>query len=405
VPTPLDAALLRVRQAILDEHRLVRAVASGRRSGQSARWLRAEVRPVALKAGDRLQITTFDARQAFTANHTWAEADEPVAALVAEPFASWHVELVDETLQVQVTRRGAAIVSSSREERARPESFRHDRVKPRLVDVDAPYLRMLGVTTEAGQVRTSRRDKFHQVEEFVRVLDPVVREATTDGRLPTDRAIRIVDLGCGNAYLTFAAFQHLSVTLGLDVTMVGVDQKLQAREHNASVAAELGWDERMHFFAGDIATASVAQPPDVVMALHACDTATDDALARAVGWRAAVVLAAPCCHHDLQRQIKAGKAVPDPYGVVMRHGILRERFVDVLTDALRAALLRQFGYRTDVIEFVDTAHTPRNVLLRAVRTGGRADASTVAEYQALVAQWNVRPRLAELLEGVPGNPA
>ncbi len=397
MPSELLSALAQVRAALLDEQRLVRAVASGRRPGADARWRRVELRPVALKAGHRLQVTTFDARQAFAANWPWSDAAEQVDELLAHPFTSWQVELTDETLRLQVTRRGEAIVSTARAARDRPELPAHDRAKARLVDVHADFLRHLGVTTQEGRVKSDRRDKFHQVEEFVRVLDPVIRDARADGRLPGDRPTRVVDLGCGNAYLTFATYHHLSTAVGLDVEMVGVDQLPRAREHNIAVAEQLGWTSHMTFVAGDIASAPVAGPVDVVVALHACDTATDDALARAVGWETPVILAAPCCHHDLQRQLKASRAVPRPYGVVAQHGILRERLADVLTDAVRAAILRQVGYRTDVIEFVDTAHTPRNAMLRAIRTGAPARAESVTDYRQLIADWQVRPRLAELL--------
>lgn len=383
---------------MLDEQRLVRAVGSGRRRGPEARWRRAEARPVELKAGANLQITTFDERQAFTTNRPWADAGPDVDALLAEPFMSWHVELIDETLQVQATKRGGAVVSVTPVAQPRPVDASHDRVKQRLVDPNARFLQILGVTTAAGVVKVGRRDKFRQVEEFVRALDPVVRDALAGGRLTRDRPVRAVDLGCGNAYLTFAAYQYLAQVRGLSVEMVGVDQLAQARQHNEAAASRLGWGDRLTFVDGDIASAVVEGPVDVVLALHACDTATDEALARAVGWQAPVVMAAPCCHHDIQRQLKATKCIPRPYEVVTRHGILRERFADILTDALRAALLRQAGYRTDVMEFVDTRHTPRNLLLRAVRTGAEATPEEVAEYRRLVAEWGVRPRLADLLE-------
>jgi SAM-dependent methyltransferase len=397
MPSELLSALARVRAALLDEQRLVRAVASGRRSGGDARWRRAELRPVALKAGPRLQVTTFDAHQAFAANWPWSDAADQVDELLAQPFTSWQVELTDETLRLQVTRRGEAILSTARAARDRAELLAHDRAKPRLLDVHAPFLHHLGVTTPEGRVKSDRRDKFHQVEEFLRVLDPVIRDARDAGRLPAERATRVVDLGCGNAYLTFATYHYLTTTVGLDVEMVGVDQRDAARAHNVGVAEQLGWTQHMTFVAGNIAGAPVDGPVDVVVALHACDTATDDALARAVGWEAPVILAAPCCHHDLQRQIKTSRAVPRPYGVVAQHGILRERLADVLTDALRASILRQVGYRTDVIEFVDTAHTPRNAMLRAIRTGAPPGEESVADYRRLVADWQVRPRLAELL--------
>jgi hypothetical protein len=179
--------------------------------------------------------------------------------------------------------------------------------------------------------------------------------------------------------------------------MTGVDVKAQARERNTKLALRLGADG-LRFVEADIASVALDPAPEVVLALHACDTATDDALARAVQWRAPVVLAAPCCHHHLQAQLRRHPP-PEPYGLLTRHAILRERLADTLTDTARSALLRLHGYRVDVVEFVDSAHTPRNTLLRAVRTGA-AGRQVRADYDALVAQWQVTPRLAELA-GVP----
>jgi hypothetical protein len=156
----------------------------------------------------------------------------------------------------------------------------------------------------------------------------------------------------------------------------------------------------VRFVAGTIADTDVAWPsnagPDVVLALHACDTATDEALARAVRWRARWVLAAPCCHHDIAAQLRR-EAAPPPYELLTRHGILRERFADVLTDSLRAALLRLHGYRVDVVEFVESRHTPRNLLLRATRTGAAPTPERSLEYESLVTAWRVTPHLARLL--------
>jgi SAM-dependent methyltransferase len=206
----------------------------------------------------------------------------------------------------------------------------------------------------------------------------------------------VVDLGCGNAYLTFAAHRYLTHVRGLPVHTTGIDVKAQSREHNTAVAAGLGLEDSMTFLQGDIGTAELAAHPDVVLALHACDTATDDALARAVTWDAPVVLAAPCCHHDVAAQLRRAPT-PAPYSLLTRNGILRERFADTLTDAMRAAVLRTVGYRVDVIDFVDSKHTPRNTLLRAVRTGAAGSEQVRGELDELTRTWSVQPRLAELL--------
>ena len=400
VPAP-TGEWARVREAVLDADHLVRALATGRRKGQPAPVVdgrevrRVEVRVVDLKAGRHLQVTTYDATQAHTANHpAGAAAQAAVDALLAQPFANWHVDTSSETLQVRVTKKGVPMLHASARAGEADLSREHDRAKDRLLPEDHPVLRALGISDAQGRVKPSRQAKYRQVEEFVRLLDASLSEAIDQGhvRTPTaDDPLRIVDLGCGNAYLTFAAHAHLSDRM--PVRMTGVDVKQQSADHNSAVAAELGIDA--DFVVGSIADARLEQAPDVVLALHACDTATDDALARALEWEAPLVLAAPCCHHDIAAQLRT-TAVPEPYAMLTRHGILRERFADTLTDALRAALLRREGYRVDVVEFVESAHTPRNTLLRAVRTG--ADGSDAArEYDDLLAAWGVRPRLGELL--------
>lgn len=400
----------RLRAAVLDTDSLVRALASGRRKGGSAPVVqgrevrRVEVRVVDLKAGRRLQVTAYDATQAHTTNHALGEdARAVVDALLAEPFANWHVDTTDATHQLRVTKKGAPLLHTSARTELVEVSRDHDRAKDRMLAEDDPVLVALGISDAQGRVKPTRQAKYRQVEEFVRLLDASLGEALEQGHVRTPTAadpLRIVDLGCGNAYLTFAAHRFLTAPVaeggrGLPVRMTGVDVKQQSADHNTQVAAGLGIEA--DFVVGSIGEAVLEQAPDVVLALHACDTATDDALARAVEWRASLVLAAPCCHHDIASQLRTAEA-PAPYAMLTRHGILRERFADTLTDALRASLMRREGYRVDVVEFVESAHTPRNTLLRAVRTGARG-AGSVEEYDELLAVWGVRPRLGELLGG------
>jgi SAM-dependent methyltransferase len=407
VAEPLLRALARMRGLLLDDTVLVRAVASGRQKGETPRWRRVELRYVDLKAGRRLQLTAYDETQAHTSNHEpGPDARDAVDALLDEPFGNWHVETTTETHQLRVTKKLEAMVHTTA--RAEPpvdgdEPRRHDRKKPRLLPEDHPVLRAVGIADEQGRVKPSRQAKYRQVEEFLRSLGPAVDDAISSGRLRTPTAedpLRVVDLGCGNAYLTFAAHAYLNDVRGLPAHLVGVDVKAQSRDHSTAVAEDLGISSTMTFLQGDIGTASLEGvlpgPPDVVLALHACDTATDDARARAVGWDAPLVLAAPCCHHDVAAQLRR-TPTPTPYSQLTRHGILRERFADTLTDALRASILRQVGYRVDVIEFVESQHTPRNTLLRAVRTGSTPSDRSRAELDELTRTWGVHPKLAELL--------
>ena len=405
---PLLRALARMRGLILDETVLVRAVASGRQKGSRPFWRRVELRYVDLKAGRRLQVTAYDDTQAHTSNHEPGDAArEAVDRLLDEPFGNWHVETTTETHQVRVTKKLEAMVHTSGRAATDPgggtespaEPRAHDRRKPRLLPEDHPVLRAVGIADAQGRVKPSRQAKYRQVEEFLRSLGPAVDDAMSSGRLrtPTPQApLLVVDLGCGNAYLTFAAHAYLSEVRGLPVHLVGVDVKAQSREHNTVVAEQLGIADTATFVQGDIATAVVTESPDVVLALHACDTATDDALARAVEWEAPLVLAAPCCHHDVAAQLRRAPT-PAPYSMLTRHGILRERFADTLTDAMRAGVLRLVGYRVDVIEFVESQHTPRNTLLRAVRTGATPSDRVRAEYDDLTSTWGVQPALAERL--------
>jgi SAM-dependent methyltransferase len=401
VPEPLASALSDLRSQLLDTERLVRAVGSGRQRGQAPRWRRVEVRPVDLASGPHLQLTTYDDTQAFTRNVAPGDAaGDAVDELLAEPLGNWHVETRDAVTQLRVTKKGAAQVHIDPRQ-AESEGLRtHDRPKQRMLDGSDPYLLAVGIADRSGGIKPSRRAKYRQIEEFCRQLAAALDGALDTGTVRTttpDDPLRVVDLGCGNAYLTFAAYRWLSAVRGLPVRFVGVDVKEQARRRNSELAEELGSGDGLRFVRGDIATATVGDDPDVVLTLHACDTATDDALARAVTWQAPLILAAPCCHHDLQRRLRSAPT-PQPFGLVTRHGILRERLADTLTDAMRAALLRMRGYRVDVVEFVGSKHTPRNTMLRAVRTGSTGDPAVASEYADLIAQWRVRPRLAELLE-------
>lgn len=401
---PLEVALARVRALLVGDD-LRHAVAAGRRRGQLPPWRRVELRPVDLRTGRHLQATAYDATQAHTRNAPeGAAAAGLVDELLSAPFGNWHVRTSTTTLQLRVTKKGAAQVheqaADSSAEPDAPTAAAHDRVKRRMIDPADEWLVAVGISDAEGRVKPSRQAKHRQVEEFCRQLAAVVDDALETGllRRPTPaEPLRVADLGCGNAYLTFAAWRWLTEQRQLPVSMTGVDVKRQARERNTELAARLGADG-LGFVAADIATVALDPAPEVVLALHACDTATDDALARAVQWRAPVVLAAPCCHHHLQAQLRR-QPPPEPYGLLTRHGILRERLADTLTDTARSALLRLHGYRVDVVEFVDSAHTPRNTLLRAVRTGV-AGQQVRADYDALVAQWQVTPRLAELA-GVP----
>jgi SAM-dependent methyltransferase len=353
---------------------------------------------VLVRGERRTQFVFSDGVQDRTQNVDATEAARLVANLLTQPFGSVQVKTTTETLRVQFSKKGAPLLHRERRkaDESIPLDLAHDRHKDRILTEGdpVPFLQAIGVTTADGRVRAAQQRKFRQINEFLRLLD----EALSGARLP-ERPLRVVDLGCGNAALTFATYHYLREVKGLQATMVGVDIKGPLMEKHRRIAIDLGWDG-LAFAAARIEDYvpysspgnSSESLPDIVMALHACDTATDEALAQGVRWRSSVILSPPCCHHHVQAQLEhapvAAAARP-----LLRHGILKERFGDVLTDAFRAHILRLLGYRTDVIEFVSTEHTAKNLMIRAVRTDRPdPDASTAAE--RLAATWGVTPALA-----------
>jgi SAM-dependent methyltransferase len=379
--------------AILDEERFVEAVFQGARRGAAVPWGRVTIRPVLVKEQRRLQFTTFDGVQERSRNLTAGEARAQLEELLALPFNSLLARSTSETIRVQFSKKGRPIVHREpRDGRPIPLDLAHDRAKPLLLGVDeaAPFLSAIGVTTADGRVRAGQQRKMRQINEFLRLIEETGEIDQID-----DEPLRVVDLGCGSAALTFATYHYLTAVKGRAVVMTGVDTKAHLMARHTATAAALGWGG-LRFATARILDYQADAPADVVLALHACDTATDEALAQAARWRSRVILSAPCCHHHLQAQL-SDAPTPEPFRPVLRHGILRERLGDALTDALRAHILRLMGYRAEVLEFVPIEHTPKNLMIRAVYTGAPPTAALVAEYQALKAYWGVTPHLETLL--------
>lgn len=267
------------------------------------------------------------------------------------------------------------------------ENFRqfqaHNRVKQYILKegVPVPFLIDLGVMNEQGKIIHARYDKFRQINRFLEFIEDILP------RLSRDREITILDFGCGKSYLTFAMY-YLRELKGYDVNIIGLDLKTDVIEKCNSLALRYGY-EKLHFYHGDIADYEGVSCVDMVVTLHACDTATDYALAKAVEWGAEVILSVPCCQHEVNKQIKNEMLEP-----VLRYGILKERMSALITDAVRADLLESKGYDTQILEFIDMEHTPKNLLIRAVRTGKRSDQGKV---EKMLAALNIHPTLDRLL--------
>lgn len=377
---------------IADPKRLVRAIFSGRRRNMSPKSKKTELRPVRL--GDKLVIQKIEVTEngSKTSNHEFGNID--IAPLFESGFANFLVEATDVTLTIRFTKQGNLQVH--REDRKLAQDVRHDRAKHRLLNSESEVLRKVGITDHRGAIKPSMTDKFMQIEEFLRILMPTLLTEISSKNIPTpssENPLRIVDHGCGNAYLTFAVHEHLEL-LNLPNSVLGIDQRAESRHRNIKIAAELDKQDAFDFRAEKISSAT-AEGVDIAMALHACDTATDEALAWSIKNGAKILLVSPCCHHQLQTQMSN---TPEPWRLVMRHGILKERFADILTDSLRSHLLKLHGYRSEIIEFISDEHTPRNLMIRAVWTGAKASSDDLASYREFVAMWAVRPYLAELLD-------
>ena len=374
-----------------DSKSLVRVVLSGRRRNMQVEHERIDIRPVLIKDELKIQVSFSDGRQMTSKNFSANEA--PFNELMRAGYANIHLETTSETISVRISKKGEPLVH--RESAAKDQVLAHDRSKSRLLESADPFLIAVGISDKAGAVKPSKMDKYLQVEEFLRILTPALTAAISAGHIhtPTDsNPLRIVDLGCGHAYLTFATHQYLRAQ-GIPVKVIGIDIRSTARDRNNQIARDLGISGSIEFLAEEISDTSLNEA-DVAIALHACDTATDDAIAWAVKCDVPLALFAPCCHHDIQAQMNE---IPEPWSLVTKNGIMKERLGDLLTDAIRMQLMKLSGYRVEAIEFIGGEHTPRNLMIRAVKTGATPEPREVAKYDEMLALWKVKPALASLL--------
>lgn len=390
----MTPALATFRDRILAADTFGKAVLSGPPEGLE--WRRVQIRLVELKQGLRWQVSRFTQRQDFTKNHDAAEMPAVVDELLGLGFR--HAQLEDRTgtLELTVLPNGKVKTKSTGPSgtTASSPARTHDRPKESLLAADAPppFVRALGFLTDQGVLKADYRDKYKQINEFLRLIDE------TGFGVGRDRPLRAVDFGCGNAYLTFALYHHWAGTRGLALRLTGVDLKQELMDRHRHRAADLGFGG-LDFVPGTIQDYHPTEPADAVVALHACDTATDDALAQGIAWKSGLIVVAPCCQHHLQVQLDRAEP-PASARALLRYGLVGERVGDLLTDTFRALLLRLHGYSVDVVPFVDAAHTPKNLMIRAVRTGAPAPASVQEEYEAMKAYWGVKPYLESRLEPV-----
>ena len=360
------------------------AVLSNPRQKEAAEKIK--VRPLLQKEKLLFQIETFRNHQAF---HRNVEPEEACRLLqkAMENMRQMQIETRRHLYTVLVSKKGKVTIKKKALACERKEiDLSHNRKKHYILEegVPVPFLLDLGVMTEEGKVVKSRFDKFRQINRFLEFIEDILPE------LDWSREVTIIDFGCDKSYLTFAMYYYLHECKGYNIRIIGLDLKKEVIRHCSELGRKYGY-EKLTFLEGDIAGYTGADHADMVVTLHACDTATDYALAKAVGWGAKVILSVPCCQHELNGQIENDILKP-----ILKYGLLKERMAALVTDGLRAEYLECAGYDTQILEFIDMEHTPKNILIRGVKNGKKGEnQKAVKKCEEFL---HVSPTLGRLLE-------
>lgn len=376
----------------LDE-KLVRIIISKSRIKGEKRKI--QIRPILLKGALVFQAEDYKQKQVFHQNLSGKEALEKIGEWMQE---MQQLELLhkDGRVNMLVSKKGKITLKQSKNGCPAPQAdLSHNRKKKYILDpqVKVPFLEDLGVQTSEGKIVHSRYDKFKQINRFLEFVEDILPA------LPKDREVVILDFGCGKSYLTFAMYYYLHELKGYDIRIIGLDLKEDVIRHCNELRTRYGY-EKLDFLTGDIADYDGVDQVDMVVTLHACDTATDFALDKAIRWNAKVILSVPCCQHELNRQISNEILAP-----AFKYGLIQERMAALFTDAIRGNLLEEAGYQVQLLEFIDMEHTPKNILIRAVKHGkqgqhGKKEKQLHSDVQRMLEFLHVDPMLARLQETV-----
>ena len=337
---------------------LVDMVISGARGGGD--FIKIKVRPVMIRDSLYFQVSRYTDKQVFHENMTAEDALETLSGWILHDFRQAQIRMQDEMVTVLVSKKGKATVKSKKAACIETQNLEHNRKKQYIIEegTAVPFMIDLGVMTESGKIIRTRYDKYRQINRFLEFIEDILPE------LPTDRTVHIIDFGCGKSYLTFAMYYYLKVLKHYDIRITGLDLKQKVIEDCQALADRYGYDG-LQFLFGDIADYNGTDEVDMVVTLHACDTATDYALYKAVKWHASVILSVPCCQHELNRKMQC-----ETLSGAFQYGLIKERTAALMTDAMRGQLLGMKGYKTQLLEFIDMEHTPKNILIRGVKSKG-----------------------------------
>ena len=371
---------------------MLRMTISGKRHGELPNTVK--IRPVMLKEELYFQTSVSDGKKEFHKNYEKAELLEQLDHWLRKDYKQLQMDTTTQSIQALVSKKGKATVKQkiARDMRS-ARVLDHNRKKRYLLEegTPIPFLVDLGVMTQDGNIVRSRYDKFRQINRYLEFVEDILPE------LDKDRELTLIDFGCGKSYLTFALYYYLTVKKQYRIRMIGLDLKKDVMEHCQELAEKYGYD-RLTFLTGDIADYDGVEQVDMVVSLHACDTATDYALEKALQWNAKVIFAVPCCHHELNRQMHSAEMNP-----ILKYGLIQERMAALMTDAFRADVLELEGYQVQVLEFIDMEHTPKNILIRAVKQNtplsSEKKEKLLDSLQTCMGVWNVNPLFYRLRLG------
>ena len=359
-----NGSMMKTIREFLEEQineQLIQAVVSGRRTGEGPS--KVKLRPVELKGKLCYQASVTEGTKVYHKNYSREEIIDYLEQAMEE-FRQLQVIGRSQDGSILISKKGKATIKTKNHKAVQNESVKiapHNRVKQYILKegTAAPFLVDLGVMTKEGEIVRTKFDKFRQINRFLEFIEDVLPE------LPKDREVTILDFGCGKSYLTFAIYYYLHELKGYDIRIIGLDLKTDVIYACNQLAKKYGY-RKLKFMEGNIADYTGSDEVDMVVTLHACDTATDFALAKAVGWKAKVILSVPCCQHEVNRQIANETLAP-----LFSYGLIKERMAALVTDAMRAEYLKREGYDTQILEFIDMEHTPKNILIRAIYTGNK----------------------------------
>ncbi|EOD01582.1 class I SAM-dependent methyltransferase [Caldisalinibacter kiritimatiensis] len=372
---------------IITSEKLIYGVLSKLKKKSNSIYTKVSVKPVLIKNEKVIQFTYHYDNKVMHKNLSFNQAIENITKLMNDYFRQAMLFTVDADYQILVSKKGKVKILKKKPSRKKV-NLSHNRKKNYIIEENKPYpfLVRLGVMNEKGKVYSKKYDKFKQINRFLEMVSDTI---TT---LENKTTLNIVDFGCGKSYLTFALYHYLVNILGYDVNIVGLDLKKNVIEFCNQVAMDLKY-EKLKFKHGDIKSFEEFEKVDMVVTLHACNTATDDALAKAVKWGADIIMSVPCCQHELFNKIHNPIMKP-----MEKHGIIKERLASLITDSLRANVLEILGYSTQMLEFISIEHTPKNILIRAIKKEN-INKNAVEEYKNFKTFWNINDPYIEQAMG------